>query len=60
VSGTVVILANQAAVPVAQIARAFQQADKVINLVCYDVNGNDLQPVITTLPISGAIYDVRY
>jgi hypothetical protein len=56
VTGTVVIIANQAATSVPQTAKAFQQADKVINLICYDTNGNDLQPVITSLPTSGALY----
>lgn len=57
-SGTVLIVASQAVGSVPMTAKAFQQADKVINLICYDINGNDLQPVITALPTSGAIYHV--
>ncbi len=59
-SGTIVIVANQPASSVALTAKAYQQADTIINLICYDINGNDLQPVITALPTSGAIYHVSY
>jgi hypothetical protein len=59
VSGTVVIVANQAAMSVAQTAKAFQRADTTIIFICYDINGNDLQPVIEALPSSGAIYHVK-